>query len=70
MTGTTITARMADTRGAMEHRIAAVLVAAVAALARLIRVVLRAGKIVLESLLQGLLDIFMQVLLVVLDGQH
>src|SRR5690348_4193673 len=52
--------RVADARGVMEHRLAAVLLPAVAALAHLIRVVLPAGEVVLTRLPQRLLDVLAQ----------
>src|SRR6185369_4702777 len=58
---------MTNPFGGMQHRIAAILLAPMTTLARLIDVVVQAGEIGIESLPEGLLDVFEEVFLVVLD---
>ena len=56
--------------GVMQDRITAILFPAMAALPRLIRVVLHADKILLAGIDQGLLNVVQQVFLIVLHRQH
>src|SRR5262249_43644 len=57
---------MADPLGAMQDRIAAILLTPMTALARLVFVVIHASEVGVERLNEGVLDVFEEVFLVVL----